>query len=435
LNKTRKILNKNIWLKISFFNSFRVLSRVLSGWLINKIIAIYIGPEGTTLSEQLRNFLQTLQGVSTLGIQEGVTKYTSKYQNNKKQLSSFLASSYKIVLVSSLILSIIIVIFSKQINHLLFDGRNFRLIIILSGILIPIYAINIILIALLNGFQKYKKITYINTISNVLVAILAVFLVINMHLQGALLLVLLTQIIAFVITLLFIKNDMIEIFKFSFSNSKTSHYKRLYAYIIMAMSSAIVIPLFSILIRNLIFNYYQGDSGIHAGYWDAVRKISTLFLSLITPVFSLYYYPQLAKINTNTEFKNELTKFIKQIFPIFTIGVVLLYLLRHWAILIFFSKSYLPMDELFLWQLAGDYFRVLSLTFAFLMLAKAHVRWYLITEIGFWIVYYLLSRYLLEKYQLKGVTIAYFITYLIYFVTLSGLYGKYVFVKREVVIK
>ncbi len=435
MKQIKKILGKNIWLKISFFNSFRVLSRILSGWIINKVIAVYVGPEGTTLSEQFRNFLQTLQGISTMGIQEGVTKYTSKYQNNRKQLSSFLSSSYKLVLISSIFMSVLVVSFSKQINHLLFDQRDYQILIVLSGILIPLFSINILITSLLNGFQKYKKITYINTASNIFVAVLAIFLVKSWGLEGALILVLATQIIMFVFTLLFIKNDLLEILNLSLSNTKTSHYKRLYNYIIMALVSAIIIPVFSILIRNLIFNYYEGDSGLHAGYWDAVRKISTLFLSLVTPVFSLYYYPQLSKINTSLEFKKEFIKFFKQIFPLFTIGIILLYLLRYWAIIIFFSKEYLPMDELFLWQLLGDYTRVLSLTFAFLMLAKAQVRWYLITEIGFWVIYYFLSNYMLQKYELKGVTIAYFITYTIYFITLFALYGKYIFSKKEVIIK
>ncbi len=434
MNKIKKIVIENIWLKISAFNALAVFARIGSGWVINKVIAIYIGPEGTSISEQFRNFLQTAQGFSTLGISEGVTKYAAKYQNNRKRLSSFLASAYKIVLTTSIIASIIIIGFSSYINRLLFDERDFSLLIILTGILIPVFSLNIILLAILNGFQKYKKITYINIIGNVTSAIIAVFLVKDFHIYGALLLVLVSQIISFVTTLFFIRADMVEVLQFSLNQSQNTHYKRLYAYIIMALVTAIVIPLFSILIRNQIFDFYAHDKGIHAGYWDGVKKISGLFMSFITPIFSIYYYPQLAKINTNKEYRSELKKFYKQIFPFFALGMLLLYLLRHWATLIFFSKAYIPMEELFGWQFAGDLIRIISLTVAFMMLARAHVRKYIFTEIGFWVLFYFLTAYFLPVYQIKGVVIAYFVTYVIYLLVLLLLYRKIIFSKKTILL-
>jgi len=432
LNRIKKIIGENIWLKISFFNSFSVITRVLSGWIINKLIAVYIGPEGTSITEQFRNFLQTLQGVSTLGISEGVTKYAAKYQNNRKQLSSFLASTYKIVLFTSIVASILTIVFSSYINRLLFSDRDFSLLIILTGILIPVFAINIILLSILNGFQKYRKITYINIISNISSALIATFLIVEYEIYGALLLVIVTQIFSFVATLFFIRTDMIEVLRFSLNQSKKAHYKRLYAYIIMALTTAVLIPLFSILIRNQIFNYYSNDNGIHAGYWDGVKKISGLLLAFITPIFSLYYYPQLAKIKTNVEFKTELKRFFTQIFPLFFAGMLILYLLREWAILIFFSHEYLPMKELFAWQFGGDLIRIVSLTVAYLMLAHAHVRYYIFTEIMFWVVFYVLTALLLPEYEVKGVVMAYFYTYIIYLLTMLFLFRKILFTKKTV---
>jgi len=432
LNKFKKIVVSNIWLKISAFNALAVAARMISGWIINKVIAVYIGPEGTGLTEQFRNFLQTAQGFSTLGITEGVTKYSAKYQNNRKQLSSFLASAYKIVLITSIISGIIIVAFSSFINRQLFGTRDFSLLIVLTGILIPVLSINIILMAILNGFQKYKKITYINIITNIATAIIAIFLIMSYQIFGALILILISQIISFIATLFFIRADMVEVLQFSLKQSKNAHYKRLYNYIIMALVTAIVSPLFSILIRNQIFSFFPDDMGVHAGYWDGVKKISGMLLAFITPIFSLYYYPQLAKIHTNTEFKAELKKFFKQIFPIFFVGMLGIYLLRHWAIILFFSKEYLPMKSLFFWQLTGDFIHIVALTIAFMMLARAHVRQYMITEIGFWVVFYILTKVFMPHYQLEGVVIAYFITYIIYFISLLFLYRKILFTRKTV---
>ena len=423
---------ENIWLKISFFNAFAVFARIVSGWVINKVIAVYIGPQGTGLTEQFRNFLQTTQGFSTLGITEGVTKYASKYQNKRKQLSSFLASVYKIVLTTSIVTGILIVIFSNYINRQLFGDRDFNLLVVLTGILIPILSINVILMAVLNGFQKYKKITYINIISNIGTALVAIYLIMTFRLFGALLLTLISQAISFVAVLFFIRSDMVEVLQFSLKESKYAHYKRLYNYVIMALVTAVVSPLFSILIRNQIFDFFPDDMGVHAGYWDGVKKISGMVLAFITPIFSLYYYPQLAKVQTNKEFKAEIKKFFKQIFPVFFAVMAGIYLLKYWAIILFFSKAYLPMKQLFLWQLAGDLLRIASFTIAFLMLAKAHIKQYIITEVGFWITFYILTKIFLPTYQLEGVVMAYFITYILYLLSLLFFYRKILFTRKIV---
>jgi PST family polysaccharide transporter len=433
LKAIQKILGKNIWLKISAFNSVSVFVRVLTGWIINKLIAFYIGPEGTSVSEQFRNFFQTIQGFSSLGISDGVTKYAAKYQDNKKQLSSFLSSAYKIVLITSIIVGLMIIIFAKQINIFLFDQRDFSFLIIVLGIMIPFFAFQIILTAVLNGFQKYKKLTYINIISNVLSAIIAAYLIIFHSIYGALVLILATQVVSFVLTLFYIRKDMGEVLQFSNKKTDKKHYKRLQAYMLMALVSAIVIPLFSILLRNQVNDFFAGDNGVHSGYWDGIKKISGLFLMLIMPVFSMYYYPQLTKIHSNKAYFVEVKKFFKQIFPLFTIGMIILYLLRHWAVLLFYSDAYEPMEELFVWQLLGDYVRVISLILAFLMLAKTKVIHYIYTEIGFWVLYYILTPFFMAKYQLEGISIAYFVSYLVYLLSLLFIFRK-LFTKKEVLI-
>ncbi len=90
------------------------------------------------------------------------------------------------------------------------------------------------------------------------------------------------------------------------------------------------------------------------------------------------------------------------------------------------------MKSLFLWQLAGDFLHIIALTIAFLMLARAHVRQYMITEIGFWVVFYILTKVFMTHYQLEGVVIAYFITYIIYFISLLFLYRRILFTRKTV---
>ncbi len=435
MNALRKKINQNIWLKISSFNALAVFSRVVGSWLVNKLIAIYIGPSGTSLTEQYRNFLQTTQGMASLGLSDGVTKYAAKYENHTKRFSSFLWSIYKLIITSSFFMGIIIWIEANQISHFLFKTSGYTNLIRLTAIMLPLMAFNIIFTAILSGLQQYKKITAIQIVSQIATALMAVYLIINFHLKGALWLILAGQFIHFAVSLWIIRKKYRYFLNFLPQKTDKNNYKRLYRYMLMAVVTAITAPVFSILIRNQIFNFYAFDHGVHAGYWDGVKKISAMAMAFITPVFSFYYYPQLVKVHDNITWREEIRKYFKQIFPLIVAGLVLLYLLRKWLILLFFSKAYLPMEALLPWQFAGDLIRISALTLAYMMLAKAHTFYYIFTEIGFWVIFYLLSHFLLIHYGITGIVKAYFLTYIVYIFILIILYRKLLFTKEKRIIK
>jgi len=424
LSNPKNIIRKNIWIKISSFNSAAVIARLITAWIVNKLIAVYIGPQGTGLVEQFRNFVQSMQGLSGLGMQQGMTKYTAQYSSHPKKLTSFVSTSFRLLFFFSLGLGIFVYLFSEGINRFLFPETDFSIYIKLTGLLLPVLAFNLAFNAFLKGLQAYKTITYINISTNVFVAILAYFLIGNWQLSGAMALVIIIHVILFCV-------EVFVLFKkkyITYLNSgifQTINLKRLLPYMIMALVTAVVAPFFSILIRNHIFNFFESNGEIYAGYWDATKKISALFLSLIAPVFAMYYYPQMAIITNSIEFKREVKRFLKQIFPLLITGLAGIYFFRKILIRLFFSSDYLPMENLFFWQLAGDFFQVVSLLFAYLMLAKAHIKLYIFSEIGFWLSYYLLTLWLTVYYDLQGVVIAYFLSYFLYFLFVFAVYGKY----------
>jgi len=433
LKKIISFIKNNIWLKISGFNSLSVLSRIFSAWIINKLIAIYIGPQGTGITEQFKNFLQGVQAVSALGIQEGVTKFTAEYQTDKKQLNQFINSSIKSILIFSFIIGLSVVLLASEINHFLFPAKDFTRLIIWTGILLPFIALNLIFLSILKGFQAYKQIVFINSTTHIVSAMLAIWLIIEYTIYGALYLVLFTQIITFFISsyILFYK---VFNFKESHRLKLLKYIKLLSPYILMALITALIVPFFSILIRNHIFHFFEKDGTVQAGFWDATKKISNLYLSLITPVFTMYYYPQMAKIKSSFELKREIQKFIKQILPVFTLGILFIYFFRSFLINLFFSPEYQPMESLFIWQLLGDYLKILSFLIAYLMLAKAHYKLYIFSEIGFWVLYYLLTLVLMKQFALKGVVMAYFISYVFYLFFLGINYYKY-FKQKNILIE
>ncbi|MFH4307586.1 O-antigen translocase, partial [Acinetobacter baumannii] len=88
----------------------------------------------------------------------------------------------------------------------------------------------------------------------------------------------------------------------------------------------------------------------YAGYWEAMIRLSAAYLMLVTTTLGIYYLPRLSELSKLEEIKSEVYLGYKFIFPLAIAGGLIIYGLRDWIITLLFTKSFLPMRDLFLWQ-------------------------------------------------------------------------------------
>ena len=122
--------------------------------------------------------------------------------------------------------------------------------------------------------------------------------------------------------------------------------------------------------------------------------------------------------------RKEILKTYKIITPIIFITLAMIYLLKDVVINVLFTKEFYPMKELFLWQLIGDFFKIMSWLLAFVMVAKSMTKLYIITEILFAVSLVLLSYYFIGHYGILGSTESYCINYFLYFVVMVGIFSR-----------
>src|SRR5690606_19463026 len=157
---------------------------------------------------------------------------------------------------------------------------------------------------------------------------------------------------------------------------------------VMALVSAIAVPLVSIVIRNYIIEVV----GIkEAGYWEAMNRISDYYLMFIMSMMSLYFLPRFSEIESRTEFRKEVFNFYKTIVPYFALCLILIYFLRSFIVPLVFSNAFKPTENLFFWQLLGDFVKVISIVIAYQFIAKRMFWHFIIIEIFLVCMMYLAS--------------------------------------------
>ena len=82
--------------------------------------------------------------------------------------------------------------------------------------------------------------------------------------------------------------------------------------------------------------------------------------------------------------------------PIIGLGLLIIYFLRPFFVALFLTQEFDAVQELFGWQLLGDFVKVLSVVIAYQFIAKKMFLKYIITEVFLVVILYLTSIYFVE---------------------------------------
>lgn len=399
-------------IKTSVLSAISTIIRVVAGFVSIKIIAVYIGPSGLAMLGQFQNFIAMISSFGSAGVGSGVIKYTAEHHSDEKQKSKIWSNALKLSLIFLTPVVLFIVLFAKNISLYLLHTEKYSSIFIIFAVTLIFFVINILLTSILNGQKEIKKLTIINILGSLVALAVTVYLVMMYKIYGALLAGIVSQSIILTITLTFVlKSSWFRVSMFFSAMDKKISVDLLH-YSLMALVSAIGLPLMLLYLRTYIGNNIGWDE---AGYWQAIWKISEIYLMLITTTLSIYYLPKLSSIVDRQELKKEILHVSKIVMPMVVLMALTIFFLKDIIISVLFSESFKPMSELFLFQLLGDVVKIASWMLAFIFVAKKMTKLFVFSEIFFKITFIVLAISLMKVYGLKGITIAFFLNYVLYF--------------------
>ena len=301
-----KILKQNKLLKIVSLNSISVIVSFFLGIASIKIVSVFMGTSGMALLGSFKNFTSMFKSMSTIGISNLVVKLVVENKNDKKELSIIYSTFFWVFLLISVVLGGVVLIFAGFIADFLFFNNKCVIPIQFFGLLLPLVIINAFWMAIYNGLEEFKKIVFIQIISNILVFGLTAFLIWKQNIFGGLLSIAIGEFLMVVVTFLFVRNDS-DYFKFDLHKIMSKKYINVIKkFSVMALLTAVIVPMTLLFIRNQIVQNYS----IHdAGIWDAVNRLSSFYMMIFSSGLSLYYMPKLASLKTDNEFIEPLDTF------------------------------------------------------------------------------------------------------------------------------
>jgi len=398
---------------------------MLTGLVSVKIVSVIIGPSGIALLGQLNSFSSIVLNFASGGINNGITKYVSEYQN-ESIVKQYISTAFRITLYCSVLVGICLIAFHRMLSNLVMLSPQYGYVFVVFGVTVLLYALNNLLLSVLNGYKEYQRFVKINIVNSICGLIFTVTLVFFFKLKGALISAVTYQSVTFFATLWMARKLTWMKKDYYLRKLENPIVKKYLQYALMSFVSIVTVPVSDLILRGYVIS---SISSAHAGWWEAMNRLSGMYLMVITSSFGVYYLPRLSELKTKAELRHEIFKAYKVIIPILLVGFSMIYFLRELVIYILFTKEFQPMESLFIWQLAGDFFKIASWLLAFLMIAKSMTKAYITTEILSTILYVGIAFLLIKANGVIGITQSHFVSYVIYMVIMVILFRKIIFLK------
>ena len=410
--KLPKFISDNIVLKITSLNAVVITIRLVISAFLQWLLATTVGAAGIASIGQVRNVMAMLTSTTTLGTFNGVVKYVAEFKKDQPELSKVFSTVTIFILIGSLISAAILFFGASFLSNYLFNSQEFIYVFQLLAVIVPFIAVGRVVNAVVSGLSDYKRYAKIELISYLLSAAVLVLGLYTLELKGVLIAIAIAPGIQLIVLAFVFGKTLKTIIPFKSLSFNFIYKNKLLAFTLMSFISTFLLNYVELDIRTLVTEEININE---AGYWTAMTFISKNYMVFATGLFTLYVLPKFASIHNKHEFKHEVFNIYKTILPIFALGMLLVYFLRHYIIK-FIYPEFTGMEPLFKWQLLGDFIRLGAVVIAHQFLAKRLVKSFIATELISLGLFFILSKIFIQQYGTEGIVIAHFVRYVIYFV-------------------
>ena len=402
--------------------SLNTVVKVLSGIVLNKIIAVYLGPAGLAMLGQFQNFAGILTGIGNASIQTGVVKKIAE-NSEKKYRNKILVNASILVLVLSAVSSIIVFVFSDYFAQVILFDIGFSTTIKIFALSILFYAANVYFLSILNGLREIRQLTFISILLSLIPVLMIPLLITYFQISGVIYALILTQFLVFLLSYgLLLKKHSYNFFKVKFSKFDMGITRILVKFGLVSFLSGALLSLSLLIVRTYIV---ESNSLEAAGIWEAAYKISIYFNLLFLMPISIHYLPKFSAMDNFKKIDKEIKSIIKALIIPLLFIVFFTYLIADSIVIFLFSADFLLVNEILVVVMIAEVFRIFGGIYVTSLLASQLFKQAIFPEFGFAVIFigHVIFQSL-SQLNLLDVALSYLLATIIYFLLSLSIHYK-----------
>lgn len=414
--------------RTSLLNGIAVLTKIGTTLFVNKLLAVYIGPSGYGLIGQFQSLMALSGALAGGALNTGVVSLAAQYGSERERQLIVWRTAATIGVGLAVAVGTGLYLTREYLARLLLGDAAYAPAITYLAVALLLIVLNGLMLAMLNGLKAVRSFVACNIAGSVIAAAVAAPLILGFGIFGALVAASVSQTIAFLVTLWAFRRKLRNRCIAMLGRIDPSIGRKLAAFALMALTSAMVTPTTHLLIRSQLATLTGAET---AGLWQALNRLSEMHLMLLTTTFAVYLLPRLSEIREVTALRAEIGQTMRFVLVLVIGTSVLLFFFRDALITLLLTREFLALGDAMGLQLVGDILKMGSWVLAYTMISHGRTRTYIVTEVTFGILLTVLSLSLAKPLGLLGAAAGYAITYGLYWTCMYFVYRSVVHGLRD----
>lgn len=388
---------------------FQIFVNIIS----SKFIAIILGPLGMGIVSLLISTIDFIGSLTNFGLSTSAIKNISAAfsTKNAKRLSVIVVVVRRLVWITGLLGTLIAAILSPFLSQLTFGNDHYTYAFLSISIILFFRQISVGQVVILRGTRQIKNIAKSGVIGSTIGLFTTIPIYYFWGVKGIVPGIIISALTSLLLNWYYSRK--IEILPVYVSKVRTiAEGKEMLKMGFMISLSGIISLGISYIVRAFIGRYGGVEQ---VGLYSAGFAIINTYVGLIFTAMSMDYYPKLSAVSDNNEKCKLAINQQAEISILILAPIIIIFLVFiQYIIILLYSQLFVGISSMVYWASLGMFFKAVSWSISFVLLAKAASKTYfwneLITNL------YLLALNIAGYYLfgLTGLGVSFLITYIIY---------------------
>ena len=350
---------------------FNILVSLIRG----KLIAIILGPEGMGISSLLTSSTNMLQQFSSLGLNYSAVKDISyaKENGDQERLSLVIHVLRRLLHLTSLIGSLISILFAEQLSLLAFGTTDYKWSFVGLSIMIYFTTLSNGELAILQGVRMLKQLAYSSIIGSLLGLMVGVPLYYYYGYDG-------------IVPAMIVLSLMTYLFNRYYAN-KVQHYHlkanwdvtKTIGRTMLALGMILLVSGLLTTISNYLLNTFISNFGSlqDVGLYQAANSITNQYVGVVFAAMGADFFPRLSGVSKdNTKIRALVNQQSEIVMLIVAPLAILLIMTAPLMIRLLLSKEFLPLISVVRFMGIGLFFKAMAYPMGYISFAKGDKKFF-----------------------------------------------------------
>ena len=398
----------------TIFGGVQIFNIIIS-IIRSKVIAVLLGPAGMGIAGLLTATTGLISSLTNFGLGISAVKdiATANENKNELELAKVVVVVKRLVWFTGLLGAVITFIFASWLSELSFGNKEYSIAFMWLSLTLLFSQLTSGQYVLLQGMRKLKFLARANMIGSALGLMISVPLYYYLRIDGIVPALIITAFITLLVVWYYSRKIEIQKVSISFKETRVHGKGMIIMGFMLSLSGILVVG--SLYIVRIFISNTGGIEDV--GLFNAGFAIINTYVGLVFTAMATDYYPRLSGVAYDNKKATLLINQQADIAILILAPVLVVFLIFvNWIVILLYSTKFIPINEMIHWMALGMYFKAVSWSIAFILLAKGASKlffWNELISVSYGLGLNLLGYYFMG---LEGLGISFLISYILYFI-------------------